>query len=67
MLLEDYHLIEKLAQFDRERIPERVVHARGATAKGFFEVSIFVRCALHLYELLSVNIEQAQLLSMYNY
>ena len=41
MLLEDYHLIEKLAQFDRERIPERVVHARGATAKGFFEVSIF--------------------------
>lgn len=25
-------------QFDRERIPERVVHARGATAKGFFEV-----------------------------
>ena len=39
VLLEDYHLIEKLAQFDRERIPERVVHARGATAKGFFEVS----------------------------
>jgi len=35
-------LIEKLAQFDRERIPERVVHARGATAKGFFEVSVFV-------------------------
>lgn len=28
-LLEDYHLIEKLAHFDRERIPERVVHARG--------------------------------------
>lgn len=26
-------------QFDRERIPERVVHARGATAKGFFEVN----------------------------
>ena len=41
VLLEDYHLIEKLAQFDRERIPERVVHARGATAKGFFEVSMF--------------------------
>lgn len=30
--------MEKLAQFDRERIPERVVHARGAVAKGFFEV-----------------------------
>ena len=42
ILLEDYHLIEKLAQFDRERIPERVVHARGATAKGFFEVSSFL-------------------------
>jgi catalase len=37
-LLEDYHLIEKLAHFDRERIPERVVHARGAGAKGYFEV-----------------------------
>lgn len=40
ILLEDYHLIEKLAQFDRERIPERVVHARGAVAKGFFEVGV---------------------------
>lgn len=39
ILLEDYHVIEKLAQFDRERIPERVVHARGASAKGFFEVT----------------------------
>ena len=39
VLLEDYHLLEKLAQFDRERIPERVVHARGASAKGFFEVT----------------------------
>ncbi|KAK8674135.1 hypothetical protein V6N13_112431 [Hibiscus sabdariffa] len=28
VLLEDYHLVEKLANFDRERIPERVVHAR---------------------------------------
>ena len=45
ILLEDYHLIEKLAQFDRERIPERVVHARGASAKGFFEVRA-VACAL---------------------
>jgi catalase len=31
-------VVEKLANFDRERIPERVVHARGASAKGFFEV-----------------------------
>lgn len=36
--LDDYHLIEKLAHFDRERIPERVVHARGAGAYGIFEV-----------------------------
>ncbi|KAK9109438.1 hypothetical protein Sjap_017498 [Stephania japonica] len=35
----DYHLVEKLANFDRERIPERVVHARVASAKGFFEVT----------------------------
>lgn len=35
-LLEDYHLIEKIAHFDRERIPERVVHARGAGAHGVF-------------------------------
>ncbi|PTX58918.1 catalase [Melghirimyces profundicolus] len=38
-LLEDYHLIEKLAHFDRERVPERVVHARGAGAHGVFRVS----------------------------
>lgn len=37
VLLQDTNLIEKLAQFDRERIPERVVHARGAGAHGVFE------------------------------
>ncbi len=36
ILLEDFHLIEKLARFDRERIPERVVHARGVGAHGNF-------------------------------
>src|SRR4051794_38060562 len=35
--LENYHFIEKISHFDRERIPERVVHARGATAFGYFE------------------------------
>jgi catalase len=35
--LENYHLIEKTTHFDRERIPERVVHARGAGAHGIFE------------------------------
>ncbi|QSB29268.1 catalase [Flavobacterium sp. CLA17] len=39
VLLEDFHLIEKLASFDRERIPERVVHARGVGAYGEFVAS----------------------------
>lgn len=39
VLLEDFHLIEKLARFDRERIPERVVHARGIGAHGEFVAS----------------------------
>jgi catalase len=34
--LENYHFLEKMSHFDRERIPERVVHARGATAFGHF-------------------------------
>jgi len=37
VLLQDIYLIEKLASFDRERIPERVVHARGAGVFGEFE------------------------------
>ena len=35
--LEDFHLREKIFHFDHERIPERVVHARGFGAHGFFE------------------------------
>ncbi|WP_394336205.1 catalase [Adhaeribacter arboris] len=35
--MENYHFIEKVSHFDRERIPERVVHARGAGAHGVFE------------------------------
>jgi catalase len=38
VLLQDVHLIEKMAHFDRERIPERVVHAKGAGAHGYFQV-----------------------------
>ena len=34
--LENYHFLEKISHFDRERIPERVVHARGALAYGHF-------------------------------
>lgn len=39
LLLQDSHLVDTLAHFVRERIPERVVHARGAGAHGFFEVT----------------------------
>ena len=35
--LENYHFLEKISHFDRERVPERVVHARGAAAHGYFE------------------------------
>lgn len=37
-LLEDFHLREKITHFDHERIPERVVHARGSGAYGYFEL-----------------------------
>ncbi|MBC2723475.1 MAG: catalase, partial [Desulfosporosinus sp.] len=37
-LLEDFHFREKLTHFDHERIPERVVHARGFGAHGYFQV-----------------------------
>ena len=37
-LLEDHFFREKITHFDHERIPERVVHARGAAAHGFFQV-----------------------------
>jgi catalase len=36
-LMEDFHLREKIMHFDHERIPERVVHARGTAAHGIFE------------------------------
>ncbi|MDT1943474.1 catalase [Carnobacterium maltaromaticum] len=39
VLIQDVALLEKLAHFNRERIPERVVHAKGAGAHGYFEVT----------------------------
>ena len=39
LLLQDFHLIEKLQHFNRERIPERVVHAKGSGAYGSFTVT----------------------------
>lgn len=37
--LENYQFLEKMSHFDRERVPERVVHARGAGAHGYFEAN----------------------------
>jgi catalase len=49
-LLEDFHLREKIQHFDHERIPERVVHARGSGAHGYFQayegVSEYSKAAL---------------------
>jgi len=39
LLLDDFHLIEKLAHFNRENIPERRVHAKGSGAYGTFTVT----------------------------
>lgn len=39
ILAQDFQLLDKLAHFARERIPERAVHAKGAGAHGFLEVT----------------------------
>ena len=39
ILLQDHYLVQKMAQFNRERVPERVVHAKGGGAHGVFEVT----------------------------
>jgi catalase len=39
ILLQDRYLIQKMAQFNRERVPERVVHAKGSGAFGYFEAT----------------------------
>lgn len=39
LLMQDYQLVEKLAHFNRERIPERVVHAKGSGAMGTFTLT----------------------------
>ncbi|WP_285727834.1 catalase [Psychromicrobium xiongbiense] len=50
IILTDHYLVEKLAQFNRERVPERVVHAKGGGAFGTFEttsdVSQYTKAAL---------------------
>ena len=39
ILAQDFALLDKLAHFARERIPERVVHAKGAGAHGYLEIT----------------------------
>ena len=39
VLAQDFHLLDKLPHFARERIPERVVHAKGAGAHGYVEIT----------------------------
>ena len=39
LLLQDHHLIDLLSHFDRERIPERVVHAKGGGAHGYYKTT----------------------------
>ena len=50
VLMQDWQLVEKLAHFNRERIPERVVHAKGTGAYGTFtlkkDLSGVYRCRL---------------------
>src|ERR1700751_4793382 len=38
-VLHDHYLVQKVQHFNRERVPERVVHAKGSGAHGFFEVT----------------------------
>ncbi|KAI0827528.1 catalase-like domain-containing protein [Hypoxylon sp. FL0890] len=54
LLLQDFHLIDLLSHFDRERIPERVVHAKGSGAHGFFE------CTNPIPELCSADLFSTQ-------
>ena len=37
ILMQDHYVLQKMAQFNRERVPERVVHAKGGGAHGTFE------------------------------
>lgn len=51
-LLQDANFLDEMSSFDRERIPERVVHAKGAGAFGYFEVThdITKYCAAKVFE-----------------
>lgn len=52
ILLQDINYLDEMSHFDRERIPERVVHAKGAGGFGYFEVThdITKYCAAKVFE-----------------
>ncbi len=56
-LLEDFLLREKIHHFDHERIPERVVHARGAAAHGYFELEKSLDSYTHAQVLTEVGVQ----------
>ena len=61
VLLTDFHLVEKLAHFNRERIPERVVHAKGAGAYGYLEITKDIKgLELRIIELEALLRERAR-------
>ena len=67
LLLQDFHLIDLLAHFDRERIPERVVHAKGAGAYGPSSLIPFVCYAYMLAGEFEVTHDISDLVSKLNY
>lgn len=56
-LLEDFALREKISHFDHERIPERIVHARGSGAHGFFELTQSLEKYTHAKVLTEVGVK----------
>lgn len=57
ILLQDFHLLDKLRHFDSERTPERVVHAKGGGAHGYFGKLI---CHAHVISVVCcANLEKA--------
>ena len=70
LLLQDFHLIDLLAHFDRERIPERVVHAKGAGAYGEFQVTVrrtITMCIPYLLTIITARYFRYCKLSSENY
>jgi catalase len=57
VLLEDFVLREKISHFDHERIPERIVHARGSGAHGYFELTESLAQYTHAKVLTEVGVK----------